>query len=199
MAEDGIIYLLLYMAEPLWGDRRQEIAFHFFASFLWLHRRKFWPLCSGQVGRNGRPFVGWKSDKAVTGPRAEPHGETSGRKQWNEQVATSSFLERKVHESLATQRIEALEAVGKDEVSRLNLHSSTRKSYNSKVRDHEPQKRRGNHKKCLHFTARWKWDKCISRISKKFRINLSVEVRVMTHLRSCKSFPYFFPYWDKLR
>ena len=59
-------------------------------------------------------------------PHADPHGETSGRKQWNKQAATSSFLERKAPESLAAQRIEASEAVGKDEVPSSNLGSSSK-------------------------------------------------------------------------
>ena len=59
-------------------------------------------------------------------PHADPHGETSGRKQWNKEAATSSFLERKAPESLAVQRIEAPEAVGKDEVGSSNLPSSSK-------------------------------------------------------------------------
>ena len=60
-------------------------------------------------------------------PHADPHGETNGRKQWNEQAATSSFLERKASESLAAQRIDDSEAVGKDEVGSSNLPSSSKK------------------------------------------------------------------------
>ena len=59
-------------------------------------------------------------------PHADPHGETSGRKQWNKPAATSSFLERKAPESLAAQRIEASKAVGKDEVGSSNLPSSSK-------------------------------------------------------------------------
>ena len=58
-------------------------------------------------------------------PHADPHGKTSGRKQWNKQAATSSFLEPKVPESLAVQRTEDSEAVGKDEVGSSNLPSSS--------------------------------------------------------------------------
>ena len=60
-------------------------------------------------------------------PHADPHGKTSGRKQWNKQAATSSLLERKVPESLAAQRIEVPKAVGKDEVGSSNLPSSSTK------------------------------------------------------------------------
>ena len=58
-------------------------------------------------------------------PHADPHGETSRRKQWNKDAATSSLLERKVPESLAVQRIDGSEAVGKDEVGSSNLPSSS--------------------------------------------------------------------------
>ena len=57
---------------------------------------------------------------------ADPHGETSGRKQWNKQTTTSSFLEQKEPESFAAQRIEASKAVGKDEVGSSNLPSSSK-------------------------------------------------------------------------
>ena len=87
-------------------------------------------------------------------PHRDPHGEANGRNTWSKEFSTSSFLRQKCPQSLIYQRLEVFLSLGKDEVSRLNLHSSTRKSYNSKVRDHEPWKRRGNHKKCLHFTAR---------------------------------------------
>ena len=58
-------------------------------------------------------------------PHADPHGETSGRKQWNIPASTSSIMERKAPESLAAQRIEASKAVGKDEVGSSNLPSSS--------------------------------------------------------------------------
>ena len=58
-------------------------------------------------------------------PHADPHGETSRRKQWNKDAATSSLLERKVPERLAVQRIDGSEAVGKDEVGSSNLPSSS--------------------------------------------------------------------------
>ena len=59
-------------------------------------------------------------------PHADPHGETSGRNQWNKQATTSSFSERKAPESLAAQWIEAPRAVGKDEVGSSNLPSSSK-------------------------------------------------------------------------
>ena len=70
------------------------------------------------------------SPQMLCDPHADPHGETSGRKQWNKQAATSSFLERKAPESLAAQRIEALKAVGKDEVGGSNPPSSSKKPCN---------------------------------------------------------------------
>ena len=66
------------------------------------------------------------SPQMLCDPHADPHGETSGWKQWNKQAATSSFLEQKAPESLAAQRIEAPKAVGKDEVGSSNLPSSSK-------------------------------------------------------------------------
>ena len=49
----------------------------------------------------------------------------SGRKQWNKQAATSSFLNKKPPKSLAQQGLEGSTAVGKDEVGSSNLPSSS--------------------------------------------------------------------------
>ena len=58
-------------------------------------------------------------------PHRDPHGEMSGRKQWNKQAATSSFLDKKAPKSLAQQGLEGSTAVGKDEVGSSNLPSSS--------------------------------------------------------------------------
>jgi hypothetical protein len=49
----------------------------------------------------------------------------SGRKQWNKQTATSSFLDKKPLESLILQGLEGSTVVGKDEVGSSNLPSSS--------------------------------------------------------------------------
>jgi hypothetical protein len=49
----------------------------------------------------------------------------SGRKQWNKQAATSSFLDKKPLESLILQGLEGSTVVGKDEVGSSNLPSSS--------------------------------------------------------------------------
>ena len=49
----------------------------------------------------------------------------SGRKQWNKQAATSSFLDKKPLESLILQGLEGSAVVGKDEVGSSNLPSSS--------------------------------------------------------------------------
>ena len=59
-------------------------------------------------------------------PHRDPHGEMSGRKQWNKQAATSSFLDKKLPKSLVQQGLEGSTAVGKDEVGSSNLPSSSR-------------------------------------------------------------------------
>ena len=51
----------------------------------------------------------------------------SGRKQWNKQAATSSFLDKKPLESLILQGLEGSTVVGKDEVGSSNLPSSSKK------------------------------------------------------------------------
>jgi hypothetical protein len=51
--------------------------------------------------------------------------ETHGRKQWNKQAATSSFLDKKLPKSLEQQGLEGSTAVGKDEVGSSNLPSSS--------------------------------------------------------------------------
>ena len=51
----------------------------------------------------------------------------SGRKQWNKQAATSSFLDKKLPKSLVQQGLEGSTAVGKDEVGSSNLPSSSKK------------------------------------------------------------------------
>jgi hypothetical protein len=61
-------------------------------------------------------------------PHRDPHGETSGRKQWNKQAATSSFLDKKTPQSLMQQGLEGSTVVGKDEVTSSNLVSSSKKS-----------------------------------------------------------------------
>lgn len=43
----------------------------------------------------------------------------SGRKQWNKQAVTSSFLDRKPPKSLAQQGLEGSAAVGKELVSKV--------------------------------------------------------------------------------
>lgn len=53
----------------------------------------------------------------------------SGRKQWNKQTATSSFLDKKPPQSLIQQGLEGSTVVGKDEVTSSNLVSSSIKSY----------------------------------------------------------------------
>ena len=50
----------------------------------------------------------------------------SGRKQWNKQAATSSFLDKKPLESLILQGLEGSTTFGKDEVTSSNLVSSSR-------------------------------------------------------------------------
>ena len=50
----------------------------------------------------------------------------SGRKQWNKQAATSSFLDKKPLESLILQGLEGSTVVGKDEVGSSNLPSSSK-------------------------------------------------------------------------
>ena len=50
----------------------------------------------------------------------------SGRKQWNKQAATSSFLDKKTPQSLIQQGLEGSTVVGKDEVGTSNLPSSSR-------------------------------------------------------------------------
>ena len=59
-------------------------------------------------------------------PHADPHWEMSGRKQWNKQAATSSFLDKKTPQSLIQQGLEGSAVVGKDEVSGSNPDSSSR-------------------------------------------------------------------------
>ena len=49
----------------------------------------------------------------------------SGRKQWNKQAATSSFLDKKPPQSLVQQGLEGSTVVGKDEVGSSNLPSSS--------------------------------------------------------------------------
>ena len=51
----------------------------------------------------------------------------SGRKQWNKQAATSSFLDKKPLESLILQGLEGSTTLGKDEVGSSNLPSSSKK------------------------------------------------------------------------
>ena len=60
-------------------------------------------------------------------PHRDPHGEMSGRKQWNKQAATSSFLDKKTPQSLIQQGLEGSTVVGKDEVGSSNLPSSSKK------------------------------------------------------------------------
>ena len=50
----------------------------------------------------------------------------SGRKQWNKQAATSSFLDKKPPKSLEQQGLEGSTVVGKDEVPGPNPGSSSR-------------------------------------------------------------------------
>jgi len=50
----------------------------------------------------------------------------SGRKQWNKQTATSSFLDKKPPQSLIQQGLEGSTVVGKDEVGGSNPPSSSR-------------------------------------------------------------------------
>jgi hypothetical protein len=52
----------------------------------------------------------------------------SGRKQWNKQAATSSFLDKKTPQSLIQQGLESSTVVGKDEVGSSNLPSSSNKT-----------------------------------------------------------------------
>ena len=49
----------------------------------------------------------------------------SGRKQWNKQAVTSSFLDKKPPESLILQGLEGSTTLGKDEVGSSNLPSSS--------------------------------------------------------------------------
>jgi len=49
----------------------------------------------------------------------------SGRKKWNKQAATSSFLDKKLPKNLVQQGMEGSTAVGKDEVGSSNLPSSS--------------------------------------------------------------------------
>ena len=49
----------------------------------------------------------------------------SGRKQWNKQAATSSFLDKKTPQSLIQQGLEGSTVVGKDEVGGSNPPSSS--------------------------------------------------------------------------
>ena len=58
-------------------------------------------------------------------PHRDPHGEMSGRKQWNKQAATSSFLDKKTPQSLIQQGLEGSTVVGKDEVGGSNPPSSS--------------------------------------------------------------------------
>ena len=51
----------------------------------------------------------------------------SGRKQWNKQAATSSFLDKKTPQSLIQQGLEGSTVVGKDEVGGSNPPSSSNK------------------------------------------------------------------------
>jgi hypothetical protein len=55
----------------------------------------------------------------------------SGRKQWNKQAATSSFLDKKTPQSLIQQGLEGSTVVGKDEVTSSNLVSSSKKRLKS--------------------------------------------------------------------
>ena len=59
----------------------------------------------------------------------------SGRKQWNKQAATSSFLDKKTPQSLIQQGLEGSTAVGKDEVGSSNLPSSSKKASKTSVFD----------------------------------------------------------------
>lgn len=52
----------------------------------------------------------------------------SGRKQWNKQAVTSSFLDKKPPESLILQGLEGSTTLGKDEVGSSNLPSSSIKN-----------------------------------------------------------------------
>ena len=49
----------------------------------------------------------------------------SGRKQWNKQAVTSSFLDKKPLESLILQGLKGSTTLGKDEVGSSNLPSSS--------------------------------------------------------------------------
>lgn len=55
----------------------------------------------------------------------------SGRKQWNKQAATSSFLDKKTPQSLIQQGLEGSTVVGKDEVTSSNLVISSIKASSS--------------------------------------------------------------------
>ena len=59
-------------------------------------------------------------------PHRDPHGEMRGRKQWNKQAATSSFLDKKPPKSLIQQGLEGSTTLGKDEVGSSNLPSSSK-------------------------------------------------------------------------
>ena len=50
----------------------------------------------------------------------------SGRKQWNKQAVTSSFLDKKPPESLILQGLEGSTTLGKDEVGSSSLPSSSK-------------------------------------------------------------------------
>ena len=50
----------------------------------------------------------------------------SGRKQWNKQAATSSFLRQKRPHPLVPQRLEGILSLGKDEVGGSNPPSSSK-------------------------------------------------------------------------
>lgn len=52
----------------------------------------------------------------------------SGRKQWNKQAATSSFLDKKTPQSLIQQGLEGSTVVGKDEVTSSNLVISSKEN-----------------------------------------------------------------------
>lgn len=59
----------------------------------------------------------------------------SGRKQWNKQAVTSSFLDKKPPESLILQGLEGSTTLGKDEVGSSNLPSSSKKASKTSVFD----------------------------------------------------------------
>ena len=55
----------------------------------------------------------------------------SGRKQWNKQAATSSFLDKKTPQSLIQQGLEGSTVVGKDEVPGPNPGSSSNEKHSN--------------------------------------------------------------------